>query len=457
MKSIVFNLIYLLTLAILSPWILIRICRTGRYRKGLRQKLWGLNRADLVFNSDRPIVWLHGVSVGEVQLLVPLIDALQKGATNHQFLLSTTTESGMELARRRLGEDCCFYFPLDFSWAVRRSIQVLKPQLIVTGELELWPNMISAAKRAGIPMVVVNGRLSVSSHRGYRRFSLVTKPMFQELSAVAAQSDSDAKRFIDCGCKEETVEALGNVKFDNTEVNRQHPSVQHMRRLVGLRDEKVLLAGSTQSPEEPASYAAFAKLKERHTDLRLIVVPRHPDRFDEVAKTLRNQLVNGHKLVRRSSLNNNPVASSDWDVLLVDTVGELQWWWGLADHALVGGTFGNRGGQNMLEPAAYGANVAFGPKTSNFEDIVRLLLAAKAATRLPDLDALQPWLESQLSNPAPAIQRGEHAKHLVQQHQGATQRCVEMIMPYIQATNSNTGDPAGNPSRLLSSSERPAA
>ncbi|MEM7558374.1 MAG: 3-deoxy-D-manno-octulosonic acid transferase [Planctomycetota bacterium] len=457
MKSIVFNLIYLLTLALLSPWILIRSLRTGRYREGLRQKLWGLSRSDLVFDSDRPIVWLHGVSVGEVQLLVPLIDALQAVSPNHQFVLSTTTESGMELARRRLGDDRCFYFPLDFSWAVRRSIRVLKPQLIVTGELELWPNLISAAKRASVPMVVVNGRLSVSSHRGYRRLSLITKPMFRKLSAVAAQSDSDAKRFIDCGCKEETIEALGNVKFDNTEVNRQHPNVQRMRRLVGLRDEKIVLAGSTQSPEESASYAAFAKLKEQHTDLKLIVVPRHPDRFDEVSKTLRNELLSGHKLLRRDSLDDKPVAPSDWDVLLVDTVGELQWWWGLADVALVGGTFGNRGGQNMLEPAAYGANVAFGPKTSNFKDIVRLLLDADAATQLPDLDALQPWLESQLSDPAPGIQRGARAKRLVHEHQGATQRCVEMITPYLHATHSKSGDSAANPSSRLSSSERPAA
>lgn len=457
MKSIVFNLIYLLTLAVLSPWILIRSWRTGRYREGLRQKLWGLSRSDLVFDSDRPIVWLHGVSVGEIQLLIPLIDALQADAPNHQFLLSTTTESGMELARRRLGADRCFYFPLDFSWAIRRSIRVLKPQLIVTGELELWPNMISAAKRANIPMVVVNGRLSVSSHRGYRRFSLVTKPMFRELSAVAAQSDSDAKRFIDCGCKEETVETLGNVKFDNAEVNRQHPSVRRMRRLAGLRDEGVVLAGSTQSPEESASYAAFAKLKEQHTYLKLIVVPRHPDRFDEVAKTLRTQLLSGHKLLRRSLLDDNPISPSDWDVLLVDTVGELQWWWGLADIALVGGTFGNRGGQNMLEPAAYGANVAFGPNTSNFKDIVRLLLNAEAATQLPDLDALQPWLESQLSDPAPGTQRGARAKHLVQEHQGATQRCVELITPYLQATNSTKGDSAAKPTTVLSSPKRPAA
>ena len=457
MKSIVFNLIYLLTLALLSPWILLRSLRTGRYREGIRQKLWGLKRSDLVFNPDRPVVWLHGVSVGEVQLLIPLIEALQAVSPNHQFLLSTTTESGMELAQKRLGSDRCFYFPLDFSWAVRRSIRVLKPQLIVTGELELWPNLINTAKRASVPMVVVNGRLSTSSHRGYRRFSLITKPMFRELSAVAAQSDSDAKRFIDCGCIEEAVEDLGNVKFDNAEVNRQHPNVQRLRRLAGLGDEKVVLAGSTQSPEESASYAAFCELKEKYSDLKLIVVPRHPDRFNEVAKMLHIQLLRGHKILRRSSLNNYPVAPSDWDVLLVDTVGELQWWWGLADVALVGGTFGNRGGQNMLEPAAYGANVAFGPRTSNFKDIVRLLLDANAATQLPNLDALQPWLESQLSDPAPGIQRGNRAKHLVQKHQGATQRCVEMITPYLQATSSKTVDAAANPTSFLSSPERPAA
>jgi 3-deoxy-D-manno-octulosonic-acid transferase len=298
---------------------------------------------------------------------------------------------------------------------VQRAMRTIDPSLIVLGELEMWPNFIAAAKRRGIPIAVANARLSENSFRGYQRLTWLTRPMFESLSLVAAQDATYAQRFMQCGVPQSKVFVTGSLKFDNVNFDRRSQQIEFFRSLVGLNpDNKVWLVGSTQSPEERVAATAFAELKDSHPELRLIVVPRHPERFDSVYQEL-FQL--GLNPIRRSQINAALV--EDWRVLLVDTIGELRWWWGLADLALVGGSFGNRGGQNMLEPAAYGADVFFGPNTSNFRDISQLLLDAGAATRLQTLDEILPWIKSQLLDPEPGRLRGQKAQQLIRQHQGA--------------------------------------
>ncbi len=433
------NLIYLTALGLAFPWLVVRRCTTGRYRSGLRQKLLGLSPTNWAEAADwaepsawdagdgpnLKTVWLHGVSVGEVLLLSSLLERLQHELPQTRFVVSTTTDSGMQLARKLMPTVRLFYFPLDFSWAIHRALQALQPSMIVLGELELWPNLIDCAHRAGVPICVVNGRLSQRSERGYRRLSWITRSMFSKLSLVTAQSETYAERFRNCGTPAERIAVTGSVKFDNVTFEREAENVRRLGELVGVQPQQTIwIAGSTQPPEEMAACEVFLELREGFPDLRLIVVPRHPDRFDEVHDQLAST---GVRLLRRSALT-GPIQATEWDVLIVDTVGELKWWWGLADLALVGGSFGKRGGQNMLEPAAYGADVAFGPNTSNFRDSVELLLSHNAATRLTSLQSIQDWVHQGLVDRDAGKRRGENARRMIAAHQGALERTIQLLL-----------------------------
>ncbi|QDV22943.1 3-deoxy-D-manno-octulosonic acid transferase [Aureliella helgolandensis] len=420
------NLLYLLAFCLAIPWLVVRRLRTGRYRQGWAEKLWGAaSQPPPAGSPASPTIWLHGVSVGEIQLLNPLRQELQAVWPNARFVVSTTTQSGMELARKLLPPAVrTLYFPLDFSWAVHRTFRSLQPDLLVLGELELWPNLLAIAQRADVPVVVVNGRLSARSSAGYRRFRWLTRGMFASLRLVCAQSELYADRFRQCGTDARVTVVSGSMKFDNASLNSSSTEVQQLRALVGVQERHtVFMAGSTQVEDEQAAITAFLHCRQEAPELRLVVVPRHPHRFDAVAQSLQSLPA---KVLRRSELT-TAVQATDWDILLVDTVGELSHWWGLATVALVGGSFGKRGGQNMIEPAAYGANVAFGPNTSNFRDVVELLLDDDAAIQLPSQESVSTWLAEQLTNPQAGQQRGQRARQLVIAQQGAMAKTVQLL------------------------------
>ncbi|GIW98055.1 MAG: 3-deoxy-D-manno-octulosonic acid transferase [Pirellulaceae bacterium] len=408
-----------------------------RRRAGWRQKVWGLqpHQVEPVGGQEAAghpngaaarSVWLHGVSVGEIQLLAPLI--ARWCATDAAIVpwLSTTTSSGMEVAEKLLPEVRRFYFPFDFSWAVGRTLDTIRPAMVVLGELELWPNLIAAAARRSIPVAVVNGRMSERSYRGFCRLRPLVRQMFSRLALVGVQNDVYAERFRALGCPPEAVVVTGNTKLDNVNFDRHDEQVVRLQTMAGIDRSRhhVLIAGSTHGPEERVIATAFGNLRPSNPDLRLIIVPRHPDRFDAVWNDL--QAVAGLRMVRRSQML-EPLNGDDWDILLVDTVGELRWWWGLADTAIVGGSFGNRGGQNMLEPAAYGANVLFGPHTWNFKDVTQLLLDAEAARIIPDLPSVASVLAEELAHRQVGRQRGQRARQVIAAHQGALQRTVELL------------------------------
>ena len=423
------NLLYAIALLAAAPWLFFRALTTGRYRQGWSQKLLGyIPRCVVNGIGNHPVVWLHAVSVGEVQLLKPLLEQLRSKNPALRFVVSSTTQSGMQLAKSLFPGDLLFFFPFDFSWSVKRVMATLKPTLIVLVELELWPNLISAASRRKIPIAVVNARLSAGSFRGYQRLSWLTHAMFGKLRLVAAQDATYAERFVACGASNDRVSVTGSTKFDNVTFDRHCSQAKKLRTLVGLDAAHVVwVVGSTQSPEEVVAAKAFLTLRDTHPLLRLLIVPRHPDRFAVVFRELQAM---GVDPLRRSLLEGS-VSACDWQVLLVDTVGELRWWWGLADVALVGGSFGSRGGQNMIEPAAYGTNVAFGPNTANFRDICEILLAGGGATRIDSLEQILPWIRQQLEQPEAGNHRGQRAQELVKKHQGALARTVELLQAII--------------------------
>jgi 3-deoxy-D-manno-octulosonic-acid transferase len=367
--------------------------------------------------------------MGEVNLLAPLIERLLREYPQYDVVLSTTTITGMAVARTKFPELLVFYWPLDFTWATRQAMRRIRPRMLVLTELEIWPNLISAARRAGASVAVINGRLSLKSFRGYRLLSRIMRPIFRKLNCVCVQTSTYAERFRLLGTRPEVLTITGSMKFDGIETSRDNPQTAYFRRVAGIAPQDVVfLAGSTQEPEEAMAVAVFQELAEEYPHLRLILVPRHPHRFEAVARLLDEA---GIAWQRRSEVQYHG-AQPGVRVLLVDTVGELRSWWGLAHIAFVGGSFGRRGGQNMIEPAAYGAAICFGPNTHNFQDVVEMLLAADAAKIVHNQAQLGEFVRWCLDRPAEAAAMGERARQLVLRHRGATDRTLLALRPLLR-------------------------
>jgi 3-deoxy-D-manno-octulosonic-acid transferase len=419
------NLIYLALVAAAMPWLVWRSIRQGKYREGFAAKLFGrVPRRE----SDRKCVWLHAVSVGEVNLLGTLIGQIRDCRPEWECVVSTTTVTGMALARKKYADLCVFYCPLDFSWAVRAAMARVRPDLLVLAELELWPNLVRAARERGARVAVVNGRLSEHSFRGYRRIRGLVARVLKAIDLVAVQDETYAQRFRQLGARPETVRVTGSMKYDGAQTDRRNPDTERLRRLAGFDDDLVFLAGSTQEPEEALALAAWQSLRAEWPALRLVLVPRHRERFEAVAKFLDGS---GVAWQRRSKLEaEGPRAETR--VLLVDAIGELGAWWGTARVAFVGGSLGSRGGQNMIEPAAYGAAVSFGPNTQNFRDIVAAMLAHDAAVVVRDGDELTAFVRRCLADPAYADALGRRAADLVRRQLGATGRTLDLLVALLE-------------------------
>jgi 3-deoxy-D-manno-octulosonic-acid transferase len=420
------NLIYLALLAAAMPWLVWRSIRQGKYREGLAAKLFGrVPRRE----SDRKCVWLHAVSVGEVNLLATLIGQIRTRRPEWECVVSTTTVTGMALARKRYADLGVFYCPLDFSWAVRAAMRRVRPDLLVLVELELWPNLVRAAREHGARVAVINGRLSEHSFRGYRRIRPLAARVLGTIGLIAVQDETYARRFRQLGARPETVQVTGSMKYDGARTDRRNPDTERLRRLAGFEDgDAVFLAGSTQVPEEALALAAWQSLRSQWPSLRLVLVPRHRERFEDVARFLENA---GVAWQRRSKLEaEGPCAAAR--VLLVDAIGELGAWWGTARVAFVGGSLGSRGGQNMIEPAAYGAAVCFGPNTQNFRDIVAAMLTHDAAAVVRDGDELTAFVRRCLADPAYADALGQRAADLVRRQLGATGRTLDLLEALLE-------------------------
>jgi 3-deoxy-D-manno-octulosonic-acid transferase len=409
------NLFYSLLLLFLSPWLLYKALTTGKYRRGLWQKLTG--RAFLRTGTT-PCVWFHGVSVGEVHLLRQVVAEFRRRHPGWECVISTTTDTGYEEACKRFPDLTVFYWPLDFTWAVRRALRRVKPNLVVLAEGELWPNFLCAAERQKVPVAVINGRMSPRSFRRYRRLGPLLRSVFRRMKLWAVQTQEYADHVIALGAAPETVVVTGNVKYDGVLTDRNNPKTSELRRLLSVgANDLVWIAGSTQAPEEAIVLDIFRRLRPEYPTLRLLLVPRQRERFDEVAGLLERS---SEPFVRRSKIESACPA-----VVLVDTIGELGALWGLADVAFVGGSLdGKRGGQNMIEPAAYGAAVVFGPHVWNFRETAKRLVGARAAVQIADAGELERALRQILSDVAGREEMGTAARRFVLEQRGATERTV---------------------------------
>jgi 3-deoxy-D-manno-octulosonic-acid transferase len=415
------NIVYLAAIAVAFPWLLYQRARHGKYREGWRAKLLGEVAQR---TSSQPCLWLHAVSVGEINLLEPILKRWERLHPDWDCVISTTTQSGYQLAIKKYGPRMVVYCPLDFTWAVQRAMRRIQPTLLVLTELELWPNLVFAAKRHGAKVAVINGRLGEKSFWGYRRIRWLVRATLFKLDLIAAQNDDYADRFLSLGAQSSTVHRTGSIKFDGAPTSRSSPEVQRLAALAGIGPEDIVfLAGSTQEPEESLTLSVFQRLSTEFPRLRLILVPRHPERFDDVAALLDRTEVSWQ---RRSNLSTAPYPLPS-RVLLVDAVGELGHWWGTAHIAFVGGSLTRRGGQNMIEPAAYGAAVSFGPNTWNFRDVVSLMLERDAAIVVRGEQELEAFVRRCLLDPTFADELGARAQQLVIQQQGAADRTIKLM------------------------------
>ena len=427
--SRVFDILYACALLIGSPWLLWRAIFRSRNRRGWAQKLFGLVQPR---TSKNPCVWLHAVSVGEVNLIQPIIEGLRKRRPDLEFVISTTTETGFDLAEQKYDDHFVFFCPFDFSWAIKRVIGRLQPELIVLAELEIWPNLIAIAKANEVPVAVVNGRLSETSFNGYQKFRRLLSPSFKNLSSVLASTKQYADRFEQLGTPASHIQVTGSTKFDGVAMDRKNEKTRKLVELAGLKpDDFVMVAGSTQPGESLLVAKIHQKLVSEFSNLRLIVVPRHPETCSSVQKALESD---GLSVKLRSQIDRDHPSNAD--IILVDVIGELSAWWGCANVAFVGGSMGgalgaNRGGQNMIEPAAYGIPVSFGPDTRNFREIVTQLLDADAASVVEDEQSLADYFLRVIAEPAWATRMGTRARKLVTQHSGASERTVDRLVELL--------------------------
>jgi 3-deoxy-D-manno-octulosonic-acid transferase len=425
------NLAYGLLVLAVSPVLLYRALVLGKYRAGWGEKFLGRLPQR---GSQKFCIWFHAVSVGEVLQLQTVVRELKQAKPDWEIWITTTTHTGHQVAREKFPSETVCYFPLDFSWAVRNAIQRVQPSMVVLVELELWPNFIREAHRSKIPLALINGRISEKSSTGYRRIRFLMQTLLSKFDRLAVQSETYSERLIQLGAPSEKITVTGSIKFDGIRPDRNNPQTNELRQSFGIKDEEqVLIIGSTQDPEEAYALDAYESLRTEFPSLRLILVPRHKERFEEVARLVVERSL---ALLRRSVLKEEGEKGRGGEgerkaqgkpVLLLDTLGELSACWGLAEIAFVGGSLTNRGGQNMIEPSGYGAGVLFGPNTRNFRDVVELLLSHEAAKVVADAEELTLAIRHWLLHPEEAAAFGQRAQRLVLSQQGATRKTVKLL------------------------------
>jgi len=418
------------------PYLLWRRYARGKDREGWDQKLGRV--------PERPPhprrVWIHAVSVGEARAAQVLDAALRREVPGAEVVFSTTTPTGQSVARDLYGAERVFYYPFDFSRSVRRALDRVKPRLIVLMELEVWPNLTAEAVARGIPVVVVNARLTERSARNYRRAWALLGPSFRRVRRWLAQSDEYAQRLESLGVAAERIEAAGNIKYDAVETKALTDAERAAaREAQGFPpDARVLIGGSTHPGEEAALLAAYRLLRERFPGLRLILTPRHPHRLDEVQREIAAQ---GFPCVRRSDLKARgaeayaALAPEDRAraVVLVDTMGELRGLYRAAEVAFIGGSLIPHGGQNVMEPAGMGLPTVYGPHMHNFAEAVEILKGCNGSVQVPDAAALPGAFGKLFADPAASHALGERARAAFLARQGATKRCVGYLKGLLDA------------------------
>ncbi|HEV7745044.1 MAG TPA: 3-deoxy-D-manno-octulosonic acid transferase [Pyrinomonadaceae bacterium] len=432
----IYSLLLGLGFLILLPRFLLDAFRHGKYVAGFRERLGSLSP---ISKDGHPVVWIHCVSVGETLAARPLIHAIKKQFPQTLIAVSTITRTGQNLAREVFKHDAAkvFYFPFDWRWVVRRSMKAINPDTVLIMETELWPGFLRECRQQQIPVALVNGRLSAQSFRRYRLIKSFITRVLGALDLAIMQTEADADRLRDLGMDAKKTFVFGSMKFDAGAMPDSDSLTAEFRSRFGLTANfSLILAASTHPPEEKILLDALKQLRAKEPRPRLMIAPRHPERFGEAAAMVERS---GFSYARRT--NPADVADAQAEVILLDSIGELPSVYSLATIVFVGGSIAKTGGHNVLEPAAVGACVITGAHTYNFHSIVESFVAAEALIQLPPLpdseitDALTETISRLLAEPSKRLELGACARSLVNENRGATERT-------LQALNSLLATPA---------------
>lgn len=417
---------YSILLYLLTPVVLLRLVWRGLKAPGYWRR-WSERFALGLGFEARPRIWIHAVSVGETQAAVPLVQSLRERYPEQRLLITTTTPTGSARVRALFGDQVeHVYLPYDLPGAVRRFLAASRPSIALIMETELWPNLFRACARRGVPVLVMNARLSERSFRGYRRFASLSRSTLADVTLLGVQGERDARRFMALGAVPERVSICGSIKFDLHLPASLREQAQVLRRSFGV-ERPVWVAASTHEGEDEEVLAAFRRIRtaDAHPHALLVLVPRHPERFAAVANLCRSQ---GHSLVERSG---GAPCSADTDIYLGDTMGELPLLMAAADVVFMGGSLVKTGGHNMLEAAALGLPVVFGPHVFNFEEIAERLLEAGAARQVRDADGLADTVIEWLADANARHETGERGMRFVEENRGARERMLALIEPLL--------------------------
>lgn len=428
-----YNILFIIFFGLASPYYFWRLRRrptdwtTGF---GQRFSIYGPEIKQALTN--RQTIWLHAVSVGEVGLCTQLIKALEPRIPNAKIVVSCTTSTGMAEYRRLLPSRITkIYYPIDRRKFVRRALATINPEVIILLETEIWPNFLWRANALNIPVFLTNARLSDRSFPRYKTFGWLFRPLFASLAGVSCQNEEDAQRLRLVGCRPESVRVVGNLKFDTAGLTeRRELDVRALLRQIAVpEDALILVAGSTHNGEELLLVDIFSRLRQKFPKLFLILVPRHFERCNELNQKLK---ATGLKVILRNSIfADTQLEPGAVDCLLVNTTGELKFFYEPATVVFVGKSLTAIGGQNPIEPASLGKAVVFGPHMQNFRDIVRIFAAQDAAVQVKSAQELERAIASLLENPARRAELGQRAVAAVAQNLGSIERTIEMILPEL--------------------------
>ncbi len=422
---VVYHVLVALLAVVFSPVILWRFTFDRRYRIGLRERTGVVPPTP----ADRRAVWIHGVSVGEVKAAATLIEGLRRDHPELDIVVSTTTSTGQKVARELYPDVRVIYYPLDLGWFPGRALDRIRPCCVLLMELEIWPNFLQAAARRRVPVAVINGRISASSFRGYR-FVRWLLPQLRFLGLYCVQTEAYRERLLALGVSSDRIVVTGNMKYDGVLLKSAPDESSVLRDWLTRDGRQVLVCGSTHGREDEWVAAAIGRMESAAGDgVRLVTVPRHPERSTAVVDSLR---AHGFRTVRWSECNAGDLPKlGNSAVVVVDTIGRLETFYGACDVAFVGGSLVPHGGQNMMEPAALGKPTLFGPHTENFRTDVELLLSADAAVQVEGIESLRPALLRLLEDRTERERIAHRAIDVIRSNQGATDRTLGLLRPLL--------------------------
>jgi 3-deoxy-D-manno-octulosonic-acid transferase len=425
----VLDLLYLLAAAVYSPKVLYKTLKHKRYRTGWNQRFGKIIRK----NPQNKCIWLHAVSVGEVNAAKTIIKELQNRFADFEIVISTTTDTGFARASSLFGGNLqVSYFPFDLSWVMQRAFSNICPTICLLMELEIWPNFIHTAQQLNVPVIVVNGRLSDKSFPRYKIIKPIIKKIFGKISLVLAQTEQYAQRFKELGCPNDNVIVTGSLKYDTAQITDKVEGADTLGVQLNIGNGKLWVAGATGNNEEKILLDVYKQLKQQNqfSDLRLAIVPRKPERFDEVAQLIESE---GLPLTRYSHLKNNtaPPPTDNQVVILGDTMGDLRKFYSLAAIIFVGRSLVPMGGSDMAEAAALGTCTIFGPYAFNFKHTVDVLLADNGAILVKNENELFQTMQKCLSDPDFTQSIAENGREVIRKNQGATIKSIEQIAKFL--------------------------